>query len=148
MNYSWTNTESLLIHFIAGLLDTDTERALIVFLTLGTSRSRVDLVERLAKRYAKSDADLELILGVTSRFAKLSPVRNRYNHCIYAFEGGEKPGAKSILMRIADRKREIKIGLEEDINEATIHDIEASIADIQQLNRDFWSVIRKLKYPV
>jgi hypothetical protein len=46
LNYAWTNTESLLIHFIAGLAGCDKETAVIIFLTLNTSRARLDLVER------------------------------------------------------------------------------------------------------
>src|SRR5690606_145654 len=50
LNYTWTNTESLLIHLIAGLAKVDKETAVIIFLTLNTTRARIDLVERLAKR--------------------------------------------------------------------------------------------------
>lgn len=39
LNYAWTNTESLLIHFIAGLVRTDIETATVIFLTLNTSRA-------------------------------------------------------------------------------------------------------------
>ena len=49
LNYSWTNTESLLIHLIAGLARVDKETAIVIFLTLNTSKARIDLVERLAK---------------------------------------------------------------------------------------------------
>jgi hypothetical protein len=49
LNYAWTNTESLLIHLIAGLARVDKEAAIIIFLTLNTTRARLDLVERLAK---------------------------------------------------------------------------------------------------
>ena len=59
LNYAWTNTESLLIHFIAGLVRTDIETATVIFLTLNTSRARLDLVNRLAKlaRFAKDEQD-------------------------------------------------------------------------------------------
>ena len=50
LNYTWTNTESLLIHLIAGLCKIDKNTALIIFLTLNTTRARIDLVNRLAKR--------------------------------------------------------------------------------------------------
>jgi hypothetical protein len=49
LNYTWTNTESLLIHMIAGLALSDKETAIVIFLTLNTPRARIDLVERLAK---------------------------------------------------------------------------------------------------
>ncbi|MCG5476796.1 MAG: hypothetical protein KK476_18120, partial [Sinorhizobium fredii] len=34
LNYTWTNTESLLIYLIAGLANVDKETAVIIFLTL------------------------------------------------------------------------------------------------------------------
>ncbi|GLS31052.1 hypothetical protein SAMN04488498_1342 [Mesorhizobium albiziae] len=49
LNYTWTNTESLLIYLIAGLAKVDKETAIIIFLTLNTTRARIELVERLAK---------------------------------------------------------------------------------------------------
>ena len=49
LNYTWTNTESLLIHLIAGLARVDKETAVVVFLTLNTGKARIELVERLAK---------------------------------------------------------------------------------------------------
>ena len=42
LNYTWTNTESLLIYLIAGLANVDKETAVIIFLTLNTTRARID----------------------------------------------------------------------------------------------------------
>ena len=54
VNYAWTNTESLLIHVLAGLLDarpqTAKSTATIIHLTLNTTRARIDLIERLCKQ--------------------------------------------------------------------------------------------------
>lgn len=49
LNYVWTNTESLMIYLIVHLLKVDKEAAIVVFLTLNTTRARMDLIERLAK---------------------------------------------------------------------------------------------------
>ena len=49
LNYTWTNTESLFIYLIAHLLNTNKEAATVIFLTLNTTRARIDLLERLAK---------------------------------------------------------------------------------------------------
>ena len=38
LNYTWTNTESLLIYLIAGLAQVDKETAIVIFLTLNTRR--------------------------------------------------------------------------------------------------------------
>ena len=86
LNYAWTNTESLLIHLIAGLADTSKDVAVIIFLTLNTTRARTDLVERLAKMDDRDADEREAVLVLTRRLLKLSSLRNRYNHCIYAFD--------------------------------------------------------------
>ena len=105
LNYSWTNTESLLIHVIAGLTGVEKDVALVIFLTLNTTRARIDLVQRLAKMECTSVPERKRILNVTNRIMKLSALRNRYNHCIYAFDAdGGNP--RSILMRIADEARQ------------------------------------------
>ncbi len=86
LNYVWTNTESLLIYMIAHLLDIGKDPAIIVFLTLNTTRARIDLVERLAKLQSTPTADRKFILATMARLKKESKIRNKYNHCIYSFD--------------------------------------------------------------
>ncbi|MEO1948664.1 hypothetical protein, partial [Thioclava sp.] len=96
INYAWTNTESLLIHLIAGLAGTDKGVATIIHLTLNTTRARLDLVDRLAKRDDCPCAPkaCERVLAVSARMKKVSGLRNHFNHCLYAFdEGGGPVGA-------------------------------------------------------
>ncbi|MFY0692396.1 MAG: hypothetical protein JXR14_10815 [Paracoccaceae bacterium] len=147
LNYTWTNTESLLVHLIAGLSDIDKETAVVIFLTLNTTRARVDLVERLAKLERTDPKTREDILEKTRRIQKLSGLRNRLNHCIYSFDpqSGE---ARSILMRIADRKDNIKIGQTTDLDATALKEIEASLEEMAVLNTDIWALITKLSYPV
>jgi hypothetical protein len=147
LNYTWTNTESLLIHLIAGLCRTDKESAMIVFLTLNTTRARVDLIERLAKLERTGAAERERVLAGTRRLLKLAALRNRYNHCIYSFDP-ESGATRTILMRIADRKDTIKVGEITDIDATAIADIERALADLATLNTDLWATIRDLGYPL
>ena len=67
MNYTWTNTESLLIYLIAGLAKIDKETAIIIFLTLNTTRARIELVERLAKMPKTPAACRQAVLAVTEQ---------------------------------------------------------------------------------
>ena len=67
LNYMWTNTESLLIHLIAGLTGADKNVAVIIFLTLNTTRARIDLVERLAKMEGRPADIRDPILEHTQR---------------------------------------------------------------------------------
>lgn len=147
LNYAWTNTESLLIHLIAGLAPVDKEAATIIFLTLNTTRARLDLVERLAKRPGIDTAERARILGLTGRLAREAPLRNRYNHCIYSFSpDGEI--SETISMRISDRKDRILMARPEREDGARLAGIAASIDRLGALNRDIWRAIGELGYPI
>lgn len=147
MNYTWTNTESLFIHVIAGLAGAEKEVAIVIFLTLNTTSARLDLVDRLAKLPRTPEKQREKILELTSRFRKESGLRNRYNHCIYSFdpEGGPP---NTIMMRIADRKDKILVGKQEKADDREIANIDASVARLRQLNLDIWQAIATFGYPV
>lgn len=146
LNYTWTNTESLLIHLIAGLSKTDKETAVVIFLTLNTMRARVDLVERLAKLDRIEDTERHAVLALTRDMLKLSKLRNQYNHSIFAFDP-DSGTASTILMRIADRKNDIKVGKETQIDDKALLQIETAISDLSKLNTRFWNTIREFKYP-
>ncbi|TDT75387.1 hypothetical protein BDE40_2116 [Litoreibacter halocynthiae] len=146
LNYSWTNTESLLIHLIAGLSGMDKEIATVVFLTLNTTRARIDMVERLSKLERIKPEERSRILALTGRIQRQSALRNRYNHCIYAFDSdGENP--RSILMRIADRKDKLMMGQVNALDAAAAEDVEAAIAELKSINRDVWQAVRDYNYP-
>lgn len=146
LTYVWTNTESLLVHLIAGLSGTDKDTALIVFLTLNTTRARVDLVERLAKHRQLPEPRLRRILDATRRLVQLSGERNRYNHAIYAFDPRDGD-ISTIQMRIADRGDVLRIGRKEPLDRAAIAGLRASITDLAALNREIWAMIAEFGYP-
>lgn len=147
LNYSWTNTESLLIHLIAGLTETSKETAVIIFLTLNTTRARIDLIERLSKMEGRDPAERDEVIKLTRELLGLSGLRNRYNHCIYSFdpEGG---APRTIQMRIADRRDAIKVGQIERLDSGARVEIDAAIAKLQALNRAIWALILERGYPV
>lgn len=147
LNYMWTNTESLLIHLIAGLSETSKDVAVIIFLTLNTTRARIDLVERLAKMESQPSSTRDTILKHTGRLSKLSAIRNRYNHCIYSFDP-DSGNPKTILMRIADRKTDIKLGRADTMDELALQEIEKVVDQLTEANRDVWRLITQLKYPI
>lgn len=146
LNYSWTNTESLLIHLIAGLSGMDKEIATVVFLTLNTTRARIDMVERLSKLSRVDKVERERVLDLTGRIQRQSALRNRYNHCIYAFDTeGENP--RSILMRIADRKDKLMMGQVNDLDAAAAEAVEEAIGELRSINRDIWQAVSDFNYP-
>ena len=146
LNYSWTNTESLLIHLIAGLAGTSKDTAVIIFLTLNTTRARVDLIERLPKMDTRDPAERTRVLTVTRQLIGLSGLRNRYNHCIYSFDpDGGAP--RTIQMRIADRTDAIKIGQTKVLDAEAQADIDKAIVRLRELNRTIWQLIADYEYP-
>lgn len=146
LNYTWTNTESLLIHLIAGLAKVDKETAVIIFLTLNTTRARIDLVERLAKMTKTPAACRKDVLSVLERLGRQASLRNKYNHCIYSFD--EKgASAHTQLMRIFDAKDEVRYGKIEAIDDEEMARISASIKDIGAINRQIWEIVRANGFP-
>ncbi|MGO4852995.1 hypothetical protein [Phaeovulum sp. W22_SRMD_FR3] len=146
LTYVWTNTESLLVHFMAGLVGCDKETALVLFLTLNTTRARVDLVERLAKHKGMPEADLHRLLAATKALVQHAAERNRYNHAIYAFDA-EGGGISTIQMRIADRRDAIRMGDKRRLDGAAIDGLRATIADLTALNRALWQLIHDFGFP-
>ncbi|WP_237684011.1 hypothetical protein [Pseudaminobacter soli (ex Zhang et al. 2022)] len=146
LNYTWTNTESLLIYLIAGLSKVDKETAIIIFLTLNTTRARIDLVERLAKM-SRTDAGCRReILEITRQLGRESGLRNKYNHCIYSFDPESGRGMTQ-LMRIFDNKDQIKYGKVEHLDDMEIARIQASISALAEINRTIWALVRKHGFP-
>ena len=146
LNYTWTNTESLLIYLIAGLARVDKETAIIIFLTLNTTRARIDLVERLAKMSKTSDPCRTAVLMATEQLSRLAKLRNKYSHCIYSFdESGTR--ASTQLMRIFDSKNEIKYGKMEEIDDAETKRIVDSIEEIRAVNKNIWDIVEANAFP-
>ena len=146
LNYAWTNTESLIIHMIAGLIRTDLETATVVFMTLNTSRARMDLVQRLSKLDRVGSDERNGIIDLTSRMQKLSYLRNRYNHCIYTFDVNSSM-THTILMRIADRKDVIKMGEMQQVDQKAEDEILETIAKLAAINQESWQFFVRYDYP-
>ena len=147
LNYSWTNTESLLIHLIAGLSRTDKETAIVIFLTLNTTRARIDLVQRLSKLDRVPQEERDAVLDVTHTVQQLSGLRNRYNHCIYSFDN-KSGDLSTIQMRVADRKNRIKVGEMMPLDQDALDGIQNSLDELASVNQSVWQVIHKYSYPV
>lgn len=140
LNYVWTNTESLLIYIIAHLLKVEKEAAIVVFLTLNTTRARIDLVERLAKLPSTPVADRKAVLSAMSRLKKESKMRNKYNHCIYSFdEKGEISSTQ--LMRLVEDDKEIRYGKVEQMDDRELELLEKSISEIVNISKALWAFI-------
>ncbi|KAA0697449.1 hypothetical protein DTW90_18675 [Neorhizobium sp. P12A] len=141
LNYVWTNTESLLIYIIAHLLNVEKDAAIIVFLTLNTTRARIDLVERLAKLPSAPSDDSKAVLALMGRLKRESKMRNKYNHCIYSFdESGEISSTQ--LMRLVEDEKEVRYGKIEQLDRKEIDRLEKSIQEIVEISKALWVFIR------
>ena len=145
LNYTWTNTESLLIHLVAGLARTDKESATVIFLTLGSSTARLSLVRRLAKLERVDAACRDEVLALCRDFEAVLKLRNRYNHCIYAFD--EAGRASTILMRVQDRPDTLRIGRKDALDEASLGRVANALADLRTVNTEIWSLIARHGFP-
>lgn len=141
LNYAWTNTESLLIYIIGELMGTSKEAAIVVFLTLNTTRARLDLIERLAKMNAIAGPTRDEVLSITARLKRESRLRNKYNHCIYSFDENGEMGTTQ-LMRIAEFGNDLKYGKLEEIDTDEIERIRACVAEVIAVNRDIWGFLK------
>ena len=146
LNYTWTNTESLLIYLIAGLARVDKETAIVIFLTLNTTRARIEMVERLAKLRRTPQAARREVLAMTDRLAQQAKLRNKYSHCIYSFDEVNK-SMNTQLMRIFDAKEEIKYGKIEALDDQEITKVQKCIKDISYTNVAIWNFVRENNYP-
>ena len=145
LNYMWTNTESLLIHLIAGLGKMDKESATLVFLTLGSSTARLSLVQRLAKMERTDRACRSDMLGACRELSAVLKLRNRYNHCIYAFD--HDGSASTILMRVQDRTDTIRVGQRQAVDEVSLAAIGNALARLRDVNAEIWSLVERYGFP-
>ncbi|WP_271892734.1 hypothetical protein [Candidatus Phyllobacterium onerii] len=141
LNYTWTNTESLFIYLIAHLLSTNKEAATVIFLTLNTTRARIDLLERLAKIRSTSPETKSAVLTITSRMTREQRLRNKYNHCIYSFDETGSI-ASTQLMRIVDMDDNLKYGKVEALDDAEMKRIQATIDAVIDVNKSIWAFIK------
>jgi hypothetical protein len=146
LNYAWSNTESLLIHMLAGLTGMDKGAAVVVFLSVSSTRGRIEMVERLAKLRRPAGEEQRELLELTARFARLSAVRHRYNHSIWSFQ--EDGSVSTILMRIADRRDRIHMGRKQALGNDEMLRLDRDLEMLSQLNRNIWRFLLKHGYPV
>ncbi|RIK87375.1 MAG: hypothetical protein DCC69_04600 [Hyphomicrobiales bacterium] len=142
LNYAWTNTESLLIYLMAFLMRSGKDVAIVTFLTLNTSRARLEFIERLL-RLESADPEIRARLTpIVARMKMGARVRNKYNHCIYSFdENGDIEATQ--LLRIADYGDTLKYGKIEALDDVEISRIDEVISEIIAINRSIFDFIRE-----
>lgn len=142
LNYAWTNTESLLIYLMAFLMRSAKDVAIVTFLTLNTSRARLEFIERLLRLDSTTPEIRARLTPLVARMKTDAKIRNKYNHCIYSFdENGEIEATQ--LMRIADYGDTLRYGKIEALDDAEIGRIDDAISEIISINRSIFDFIHE-----
>jgi hypothetical protein len=144
LSFVWSNNESMFIYLTKVLLQTDEASAVIVFVSLTTARSRIELVERLAKAKVKDLTLLSDLNAVVARFNECTKVRNEFNHCMYAVDvSGALSATQSFRIRDVDGAPTLE--RPKPIDEARIERLVATIEDMKAINRDIWTLLPRLQ---
>ena len=142
--FSWSNNESMFIYVLMILLDTDEATAATVFVTLNTTRARLDLIQRLAALKISDPAIAHALEGLIKKFNTCTRLRNEFNHCMYVLnDHGEITHMQS--MRIQEDKGHIAFGNTRTMDDDRIHQMIDTIKRLKQLNREIWSFLPLLR---
>lgn len=144
LNFAWSNNESMLIYVLMLLLKTDEIAAAIVFSTLNTTRSRTDLVLRLAKTQVKDATmrrDVELLMD---RFLHSTRIRNEFNHATFAV-GADGEITHTQSMKIEETRGKLRFGVRRPVDAKRKAELESAIRELKLLNRCLWDLLPNLR---
>ena len=142
--FSWSNNESMFIYILMLLLETDFNSAAIIFVTLNTTRARLDLVRRLAKAKLGDPEAIKKIDRLIDRFNRCTRMRNEFNHCIYDVnERGEITHTN--VLRIVESKKEFKLVTVKEFDEKRMKEISNTVKRLKNINRDIWAFLPVLE---
>lgn len=142
--FSWSNNESLFIYILMLLLRTDQASAAVVFATLNTTRSRLDVIQRLAKLKIKDRPLQKTLTDLIDRFNECTRVRNEFNHCMYMVDSrGEITHTHSI--KIVETRKDLQFGDVKAMDEKRIKEMVRTVGQLKQLNRDIWEFMPRLE---
>lgn len=134
--FNWGNNEGLFVIVLKLLLRTDMESAQIVFFTLNTTQTRLDLIRRLAIQHTEGKMR-EQLLRYLDHFKELSRTRNDIAHAMWdVSEEGYLTATYSI--RFTAKFEQGKIGEHKPISQARINEIQNICQLLVKLNRSLW----------
>ncbi len=142
--FAWSNNESVFIYALMELLDTDFSSAATTFVSLNTTRARLDLIRRLGKLRIRDPKLLRRLERLIERFNDCTKVRNEFNHCIYELNPqGEI--THTTTLRITEKKEGIQIAEVKPFDAARHEQIYRVIRKLTALNRDVWAFLPELE---
>lgn len=142
--FTWSNNESMFIYVLMVLLETDFSSAAITFVSLNTTRARLDLIRRLAKSKCTDPEVLRKLEQLMDRFNECTKVRNEFNHCIYQLDGMGRITHTNVL-KIVESKRGIRFAEQRSFDEKRVEEISVAIRRLTDLNRELWAFLPDLE---
>lgn len=138
--FSWSNNESMFIYFLMILMKSDFPTAAVTFISLNTTRARLDLIRRLTKAKVSDAAVIRKVDRLIERFNACTRVRNEFNHCIYELnEKGQFTYTNAL--RITEKKTGIEFVERKAFDDKRIQEMMRTIRKLETLNRDLWSFL-------
>ncbi|RDJ22209.1 hypothetical protein DWF00_23400 [Bosea caraganae] len=144
LNFAWSNNESMFIYVLMLLLDTSEAAAAIVFSTLNTTRSRLDLVQRLAKITLRDEAVKAELDEIVAAFSASTRLRNDLSHATFVI-GAAGDITHTQSMKLEESKGQLRFGSRRAIDQQRLDQIAAAVSGLYALNRRIWDVLPKLE---
>ncbi|MBU6378686.1 MAG: hypothetical protein KJS95_09165 [Gammaproteobacteria bacterium] len=142
--FTWSNNESMFIYVLMLLMRADFSTAAITFVSLNTTRARLDLIRRLAKTKCSDSAVVKKLERLIERFNDCTKVRNDFNHCIYQLDGAGRITHTSVL-RIVEDKKGVRFADMRPVDAKRLGEVAATIKKLTALNRTLWSFLAELE---
>ena len=147
LTYAWSNNESVFIYLLMVLLESDFDAAAITFVSLNTTRARLDLIRRLAKAKVKDAETIKRTERLIDRFNECTRVRNELNHSVYEVDDRGRITHTSLL-KISETGSDVTYAASRPIDEARIRQMSLTVKKLTKLNRDLWAFLPELQEKV
>jgi hypothetical protein len=145
--FTWSNNESMFLYLLQILMRSDFDTAAITFVSLNTTRARLDLVRRLAKSKIPDREMVRKVERLIERFNDCTRVRNEFNHCIYQLnERGEI--THTGVLRIVESKDAVQYASVRKLDGDRLREINLTVRRLTKLNRDLWAILPELERAV
>ena len=142
--FAWSNNESIFIYLLQILLRADFKGAAIVFVSLNTTRARMDLIRRLAKARVSDPELVKKVEKMIERFSECTKVRNDFNHCIYQLDEQGVITHTNVL-RLKETKTDVEFAELRPFDEKREREIQRTIRKLMMLNREIWEFLPVLQ---
>ena len=147
LSFVWCNNESLFIHLIEALVGCNEACAVVIFASLVSTRSRIELIERLGRARLQDPALWRELETLLEEFGECTKVRNEFNHCMYTL-GSDGALSHTQSFRIRDVGGRQALERPKPIDDARIDVLVATIERMKVFNRRIFEILPRLRMDV